>query len=53
MFIKASSRHQLFVVVYVEDILVIESDPTQVEQMIVKLGDMFSLKDLGFLDLSL
>lgn len=49
-FINSSSGTQIFVVVYVDEILVSGSDSNQVELMISKLSDMFSIKDLGFLD---
>ena len=47
LFFQVTSTHSMFVLIYVDDILVTGSDRTQVECLISQLGSTFPLKDLG------
>jgi len=50
LFIKTSSGQSLFVLVYVDDILIIGSNATAVKSLIAQINSTFSLKDLGQLN---
>ncbi|XP_075104963.1 uncharacterized protein LOC142179058 [Nicotiana tabacum] len=47
LFIKCSPNSLLFVMIYVDDIVVTGSNSAQVQTTIQLLGDRFSIKDLG------
>ena len=42
--------HTIFLLVYVDDILVTSSNPCVIQQLISQLNKSFSLKDLGEID---
>ncbi|XP_024020247.1 uncharacterized protein LOC112091288 [Morus notabilis] len=47
LFIRFSSQHVTFILVYVDDILITGSDEKEVQQLITLLNDCFTLKDMG------
>ena len=47
LFVRVSSSQSLFVMVYVDDILITGSNSDAVEQLISQLSSCFALKDLG------
>lgn len=47
LFTRCTSSSSLFVLVYVDDILVTGSSDVEVANLIVKLNKIFALKDLG------
>lgn len=48
LFLKQSAQHLTIVVVYVDDILLIGSDPTTIQDLKQSLNTAFGIKDLGF-----
>jgi Reverse transcriptase (RNA-dependent DNA polymerase) len=50
MFIAHHQNQILIMLVYVDDIIVTESDPIQVDQCIKQLNSQFSIRDLGQLN---
>ena len=50
LFIQVNYEWSLFVLVYVDDILVIGSDQSALQSLIQKLNSLFALKDLGEVD---
>uniref|UniRef100_A0A803PSJ3 Reverse transcriptase Ty1/copia-type domain-containing protein n=1 Tax=Cannabis sativa TaxID=3483 RepID=A0A803PSJ3_CANSA len=50
LFIHKTSSHTLFLLVYVDDILVTGSCPSVISDLVHKLHNSFSLKDLGQID---
>ena len=49
LFLKNSAQHLTIVAVYVDDILLIGSDPTVIQELKHNLNIAFGIKDLGFL----
>ena len=47
LFLKFEVGHSLYVLIYVDDVLITRSSPTQVQQFVHQLQDSFTLKDLG------
>ncbi|XP_019451717.1 PREDICTED: uncharacterized protein LOC109353811 [Lupinus angustifolius] len=50
LFIHTSSTYKLYILVYVDDIIVTGSSPPHVKQVIIDLSHTFALKQLGPLD---
>ena len=50
LFIKQTGSDTMYILVYVDDILVTGNQESQIRTVISKLNDMFALKDLGELD---
>jgi hypothetical protein len=50
LFILHTSQHTIFLLVYVDDIIITGSSANLIQQLIHKLNSEFSLKDLGKLD---
>ncbi|KAK9116560.1 hypothetical protein Sjap_015507 [Stephania japonica] len=53
LFIFHSSSAVLYILVYVDDIIVTGSHPDQIQQFVSRLNDSFALKDIGDLNLFL
>ena len=47
LFVKFSSHYCLYVLFYVNDILITRSDATVIDQLVLQLHNTFALKDLG------
>lgn len=50
LFIMRTERGSVFILVYVDDIVVTGSDSVEVEQIISQINDEFKLKDLDILN---
>nr|KYP59753.1 hypothetical protein KK1_015194 [Cajanus cajan] len=50
LFIFSSSTAIVFMLVYVDDIILIGNSPSLLQKFITQLNEIFSLKDLGTLD---
>lgn len=50
LFTLHTSHHKIFILVYVDDIIITGSSQTLIQQLVHKLHSEFSLKDLGKLD---
>lgn len=50
IFVYSSATHRLYILVYVDDIIVTGSSPRLVQDLITKLNYVFALNQLGNLD---
>jgi len=49
LFVKFHQSFTIFILIYVDDIVITGSSPTQIQALIQRLGSFFALKDLGHL----
>ena len=47
LFVYSSNHTIIYLLLYVDDIIVIGNDSTQIHNLITALGQVFELKDLG------
>ena len=50
LFLRFTPKHTTFILVYIDDILITGSDMIEVQMLITKLNNSFTLKDLGEVD---
>ena len=50
LFFFKSDKVQIFILIYIDDILITDSNPTVIQDVIRKLRMAFPIKDLGFLN---